>query len=33
MSLENQQTNSDELVEDLIKDLLNGNISRIWDKV
>lgn len=32
MGLENQLTNSDELVEDLIKDLLNGNISRIWDE-
>lgn len=32
MSLENQLTNSDELVEDLIKDLLDDNISRIWDE-
>ena len=32
MSLENQQTDSDELVEDIIKDLLDDNISRIWDE-
>lgn len=32
MSLENQLTDSDELVEDIIKDLLDDNISRIWDE-
>ena len=32
MGLENQLANTDELLEDLIKELLDGNISRIWDK-
>lgn len=32
MSLENQLIDSDELVEDIIKDLLDDNISRIWDE-
>ncbi|MCQ2740129.1 MAG: mobile mystery protein A [bacterium] len=32
MSLENQLTDSDDLVEDIIKDLLDDNISRIWDE-
>lgn len=32
MSLENQLTDSDELVEDIINDLLDDNISRIWDE-
>ncbi len=32
MSLENQLVDSDELVEDIINDLLDDNISRIWDE-
>ncbi len=32
MELENQLTNTDELIEDIIKDLLAGNLSRIWDE-
>ena len=32
MSLENQLADSDELVEDIINDLLDDNISRIWDE-
>lgn len=32
MGLENQLANTDELLEDLIKELLDGNIARIWDK-
>ena len=32
MGLENQLANTDELLKDLIKELLDGNISRIWDK-
>ena len=32
MYLENQLTDSDELVEDIIKELLDDNISRIWDE-
>ncbi len=32
MYLENQLTDSDELVEDVIKELLDDNISRIWDE-
>ena len=32
MGLENQLANTDELLEDLIKELLDGNMSRIWDK-
>lgn len=32
MSLENQLTDSEDLVEDIIKDLLDDNISRIWDE-
>jgi len=32
MSLENQLANSDELMEDIIKELLDHNISRIWDE-
>jgi len=32
MNLENQPANTDELLEDLIKELLDGNIARLWDK-
>lgn len=32
MSLENQLADSDELIEDIINDLLDDNISRIWDE-
>lgn len=32
MSLENQLTDTDELTEDIIKELLDDNISRIWDE-
>ena len=32
MRLENQLADSDELVEDIINDLLDDNISRIWDE-
>lgn len=32
MSLENQLVNTDELQNDIIKELLNGNITRIWDE-
>ena len=32
MSLDNQLADSDELVEDIINDLLDDNISRIWDE-
>ena len=32
MSLENQLTDSEDLVEDIIKDLLDDNVSRIWDE-
>ncbi|MDR1418732.1 MAG: mobile mystery protein A [Endomicrobium sp.] len=32
MSLENQLSDSKEILEDLTKDLLNKNISRIWDE-
>ncbi|MBO6086774.1 mobile mystery protein A [bacterium] len=31
MELENQSVQSDEILEDIIKDLLNDNITRIWD--
>lgn len=31
MGLENQLTESDELLEDIIKELLSQNIARIWD--
>lgn len=31
MGLENQLADTEELTEDIIKELLNGNISRIWD--
>ena len=32
MGLENQLAKTDELLEDLIKELLDGNIARIWDE-
>lgn len=32
MSLENQLTDTNELTEDIIKELLDDNISRIWDE-
>lgn len=32
MELENQLSDSDEMLEDLIKELLNHNIARIWDE-
>lgn len=32
MGLENQLAKSDEILEDIIKDLLDGNIARIWDE-
>jgi len=32
MSLENQLANTDELLNDMIEELLDGNIARIWDK-
>jgi predicted DNA-binding mobile mystery protein A len=32
MSMENQQTDTEELVKDLVEDLLNKNICRIWDE-
>jgi hypothetical protein len=32
MSLENQLSDSKEILEDLTKDLLDKNISRIWDE-
>ena len=32
MGLENQLANTDELLEDLIKEMIDGNIARIWDK-
>lgn len=32
MSLENQLANTDELLKDMIEELLDGNIARIWDK-
>ncbi len=31
MGLENQSIDSEELLEDVIKELLNGNIARIWN--
>lgn len=32
MGLENQLSQTDELLEDIIKDLLDGNISKIWNE-
>lgn len=32
MKLENQLADTEELLKDLIKELLDGNIARIWDK-
>ena len=32
MSFENQLANTNELTEDIIKELLDDNISRIWDE-
>lgn len=32
MSLENQLSESEEILEDLIEDLLDGNISKIWNE-
>ncbi|MBR1753763.1 mobile mystery protein A [bacterium] len=32
MSLENQLAQSEEILEDIIKELLTGNIARIWDE-
>lgn len=32
MELENQSVKNNELLEDLIQELLNGNISKIWDE-
>lgn len=32
MSLENQLANTDDLLNDIIKELLDGNITKIWDE-
>lgn len=32
MSLENQLANTDDLLNDITQELLNGNITRIWDE-
>ena len=32
MGLENQLTKSDDLLKDIVEELLNGNIARIWDE-
>ena len=31
MGLENQLATSDEMLDDIIRELLSGNIARIWD--
>jgi len=32
MGLENQLAKTDELLKDIIEELLDGNIARIWDE-
>ena len=32
MSLENQLANTDDLLNDIIKELLDGNTTKIWDE-